>query len=142
MVVITKKIKKQTKYEDEIMFLNQKKSYKITEKIIGTINNISKKQKIIYFSSSYSEKELKEMFNIFKQENICIIDNILPDIKKIENYIKDEQNVYMVIDHLNMEFRDENFYIDKYTLGEVFHYLKIYLKNYNINFLIIINKIK
>lgn len=142
MVVITKKIKKQAKYEDEIMFFNQKKSYKITEKIIGTINNISKKQKIIYFSSSYSEKELKEMFNIFKQENICIIDNILPDIKKIENYIKDERNVYMVIDHLNMEFRDENFYIDKYTLGEVFHYLKIYLKNYNINFLIIINKIK
>lgn len=139
MPVIVKPIKKKNKLEDNIInFYNNKTKKDIIDNLNKNINNINKK--ILYFNLYKSKKTFIEDYNYSNKNKIVIIDLEYLDIDNIEQYIIKYKPKYVVINYYKLILNRQCLLIMNKKLNYILTKIDEYSKNYNVKFIVAINK--
>lgn len=128
-----------SKNESDIIFFKNEDKYNITLNIIEKLSLINKNKKTLYFSYSYSEKELLKKFKLFNSKNIIIIDKQSNTIDDIEKYIVYSKPTYICIDYFKMIDNECCYRIGSNNFKYVLDKIEEYNKKYGVIFIIAIN---
>ena len=108
----------------------------ITSFFDNILSNIHQDNQVLYFSFSYTKKELVSKYKNFSKSNITIIDNPTLSINDMEQYIEKYKPNYVMIDYFTSI---RNMYINGNKLKYVNEKLEEYETTYSIKILVVVN---
>lgn len=125
--------------KSDIEFFKYEDKYNITSNMVNKINLVNGKNKILYFNYSYSEKELKENFEIFNNRNIIIVDKKTTTIDSLVKYLENSKPDYICVDYYKMVDVDGSFMINNRKLRYMLKKIEEYEEKYNTTFIVNVN---
>lgn len=125
--------------ESEMYFWKNETKEDITSFFDNILSNIHQDNQVLYFSFSYTKKELVSKYKNFSKSNITIIDNPTLSINDMEQYIEKYKPNYVMIDYFTSIRNKRYMYINGNKLKYVNEKLEEYETTYSIKNLVVVN---
>ncbi len=125
--------------ESEMYFWKNETKEDITSFFDNILSNIHQDNQVLYFSFSYTKKELINQYKNFNQNNITIINNPTLSINDMKQYIEKYKTNYVMIDYFTSIRNKRHMYINGNKLKYVNEKLEEYETTYSIKILVVVN---
>ena len=125
--------------ESEMYFWKNETKEDITSFFDNILSNIHQDNQVLYFSFSYTKKELINQYKNFNQNNITIINNPTLSINDMKKYIEKYKTNYVMIDYFTSIRNKRHMYINGNKLKYVNEKLEEYETTYSIKILVVVN---
>ena len=125
--------------ESEMYLWKNETKEDITSFFDNILSNIHQDNQVLYFSFSYTKKELINQYKNFNQNNITIINNPTLSINDMKQYIEKYKTNYVMIDYFTSIRNKRHMYINGNKLKYVNEKLEEYETTYSIKILVVVN---